>query len=187
MLSHGAMLSNCNGAQILLKNLLSGMNEIKFLSWLPLSHSYEHTVQFAQISLGAITFYNESIEKLLPTLKIAKPHIVRPNSPIICFFAANMNTATEFYIIAGAVGLVQGGIQAISRSFFSSLIPKNKEAQFFGFYNLVGKSAVLIGPLLVSWVAYIFSNPRFGILSLLILFIPGLILLWMVPDKELTQ
>mgnify|MGYP006159185753 FL=1 len=106
---------------------------------------------------------------------------------IICFFAANMNTATEFYIIAGAVGLVQGGVQAISRSFFSSLIPKNKEAQFFGFYNLVGKSAVLIGPLLVSWVAYIFNNPRFGILSLLILFIPGLILLWMVPDKELTQ
>ena len=106
---------------------------------------------------------------------------------IICFFAANMNTATEFYIIAGAVGLVQGGVQAISRSFFSSLIPENKEAQFFGFYNLVGKSAVLIGPLLVSWVAYIFNNPRFGILSLLILFIPGLIILWMVPDKELTQ
>ena len=106
---------------------------------------------------------------------------------IICLFAANMNTATEFYIIAGAVGLVQGGVQAISRSFFSSLIPENKEAQFFGFYNLVGKSAVLIGPLLVSWVAYIFNNPRFGILSLLILFIPGLIVLWMVPDKELTQ
>ena len=105
---------------------------------------------------------------------------------IICFFAANMNTATEFYIIAGAVGLVQGGVQAISRSFFSSLIPKNKEAQFFGFYNFVGKSAVLIGPLLVSWVAYIFNNPRFGILSLLILFIPGLIFLWMVPDKELN-
>jgi UMF1 family MFS transporter len=106
---------------------------------------------------------------------------------IICFFAANMSTATEFYIIAGAVGLVQGGVQAISRSFFSSLIPEDKEAQFFGFYNLVGKSAVLIGPLLVSWVAYIFNNPRFGILSLLILFIPGLIVLWMVPDKELTQ
>ena len=106
---------------------------------------------------------------------------------IICFFAANMNTATEFYIIAGAVGLIQGGVQAISRSFFSSLIPENKEAQFFGFYNLVGKSAVLIGPLLVSWVAYIFNNPRFGILSLLILFIPGLIVLWMIPDKELTQ
>ena len=106
---------------------------------------------------------------------------------IICFFAANMNTATEFYLIAGAVGLVQGGVQAISRSFFSSLIPKNKEAQFFGFYNLVGKSAVLVGPLLVSWVAYIFNNPRFGILSLLILFIPGLLILWMIPNQELTQ
>ena len=46
MLSHGAMLSNCTGAQLLLKNLLEDMDEIKFLSWLPLSHSYEHTLQF---------------------------------------------------------------------------------------------------------------------------------------------
>ena len=105
----------------------------------------------------------------------------------ITFYATNMSTALEFYILAVTVGLVQGGIQAISRSFFSTLIPKNKEAQFFGFYNLVGKSAVFLGPVLVSWVALIFGNPRYGIFSLLFLFIPGLVLLWMVPDKELTR
>ena len=104
----------------------------------------------------------------------------------ITFYATNMSTALEFYILAVTVGLVQGGIQAISRSFFSTLIPKNKEAQFFGFYNLVGKSAVFLGPVLVSWVALIFGNPRYGIFSLLFLFVPGLVLLWMVPDKELT-
>jgi UMF1 family MFS transporter len=98
-----------------------------------------------------------------------------------------MTTAFEFYVIAGTVGLVQGGVQAISRSFFSNLIPKGKEAQFFGFYNLVGKSAVIVGPALVSWIALVFNNPRYGILSLLFLFIPGLILLWMVPNKELAQ
>tara|TARA_Y100000588_G_scaffold391170_1_gene498997 strand:- start:1939 stop:3198 length:1260 start_codon:yes stop_codon:yes gene_type:complete len=106
---------------------------------------------------------------------------------LISFYASYMSTAIEFYILAGTVGLVQGGIQAISRSFFSNLIPKNKEAQFFGFYNLVGKSAVFLGPVLVSWVALMFGNPRYGILSLLFLFIPGLVLLWMVPDKELNR
>ena len=103
---------------------------------------------------------------------------------LVTFYAYYMTTALEFYILAGTVGLVQGGVQAISRSFFSTIIPVNKEAQFFGFYNLVGKSAVLLGPILVSWVALIFGNPRFGILSLLFLLVPGLILLWMVPDKD---
>ena len=60
---------------------------------------------------------------------------------LMCVYASYMTTAFEFYVIAGIVGLVQGGVQAISRSFFSNLIPKGKEAQFFGFYNLVGKSA----------------------------------------------
>ena len=106
---------------------------------------------------------------------------------LVTFYAYYMTTALEFYILAGTVGLVQGGVQAISRSFFSTIIPVNKEAQFFGFYNLVGKSAVLLGPILVSWVALIFGNPRFGILSLLFLLVPGLILLWMVPDKELNR
>ena len=106
---------------------------------------------------------------------------------LVTFYAYYMTTALEFYILAGTVGLVQGGVQAISRSFFSTIIPVNKEAQFFGFYNLVGKSAVFLGPVLVSWVALIFGNPRFGILSLLFLFVPGLVLLWMVPDKELTR
>ena len=106
---------------------------------------------------------------------------------LVTFYAYYMSTALEFYILAGTVGLVQGGVQAISRSFFSTIIPVNKEAQFFGFYNLVGKSAVLLGPILVSWVALIFGNPRFGILSLLFLLVPGLILLWMVPDKELNR
>ena len=105
---------------------------------------------------------------------------------LITFYATNMSTDIEFYMLAVTVGLVQGGIQAISRSFFSTLIPENKEAQFFGFYNLVGKSAVFLGPVLVSWVALIFGNPRYGIFSLLFLFVPGLFLLWMVPDKELT-
>ena len=76
MLSHGAMLSNCTGAQILLKNLLEGMDEIKFLSWLPLSHSYEHTLQFLEMGQGAQIYYAESIDKLLVNMAEAAPHFM---------------------------------------------------------------------------------------------------------------
>ena len=103
---------------------------------------------------------------------------------VICFFAYSMTTATEFYVLAATVGLGMGGMQAVSRAFFSSIIPKDKEAQFFGFYNLVGKSAVVVGPALVSIFAVAFNDSRIGIISLLILFIPGLIILWMIPDED---
>jgi len=102
----------------------------------------------------------------------------------VVLFSSQMDTALEFYIVACVVGLVQGGVQAISRSFFSTLIPANKAAEFFGFYNFIGKSSVFIGPFMVSGIALLSGSPSYGILSLLILFIPGLILLWMVPDKN---
>ena len=102
----------------------------------------------------------------------------------VVLFSSQMDTALEFYVVACVVGLVQGGVQAISRSFFSTLIPTNKAAEFFGFYNFIGKSSVFIGPFMVSGIALVTGNPSYGILSLLILFIPGLILLWMVPDKN---
>ena len=102
----------------------------------------------------------------------------------VVLFSSQMDTALEFYVVACVVGLVQGGVQAISRSFFSTLIPTNKADEFFGFYNFIGKSSVFIGPFMVSGIALVTGSPSYGILSLLILFIPGLILLWMVPDKN---
>ncbi len=101
----------------------------------------------------------------------------------VVIFSAQMDTATEFFILASVIGLVQGGVQAISRSFFSSLIPTEKAAEFFGFYNFIGKSSVFIGPFMVSGIALLTDSPSLGILSLLILFIPGLILLWKVPKN----
>ena len=102
---------------------------------------------------------------------------------LISIFASRITTAAEFYAMAIIVGLVMGGVQAVSRAYFSSIIPKDKEAQFFGFYNLVGKSAVVAGPALLAWISMIFNTPRAGILGLLVLFIPGLILLWMIPKE----
>ncbi len=100
----------------------------------------------------------------------------------VVLFSSQMDTAIEFFIMAGVIGLVQGGVQAISRSYFSTLIPSEKAAEFFGFYNFIGKSSVFFGPFMVSGIALITNSPGAGILSLLILFIPGLILLRKVPD-----
>ncbi len=75
MLSHGGILSNCEGAEEILKSLVKKDKPV-FLTWLPLSHSYEHTVQYVQISLGAKVFYAESLEKLLFNMSIAKPTIM---------------------------------------------------------------------------------------------------------------
>ena len=74
VLSHGGILSNCEGAYELLQTL-KGPN-LTFLTWLPLSHSYEHVVQFVTLMMEAKVFYNKSIETLLPTIKVAKPHIM---------------------------------------------------------------------------------------------------------------
>ena len=75
MLSHGGILSNCEGAQEILNQLVQN-SEPTFLTWLPLSHSYEHAVQFVQISLGAKIYYAESLEKLLSNMSDAKPTIM---------------------------------------------------------------------------------------------------------------
>nr|GIR52238.1 MAG: putative MFS-type transporter YxiO [Gammaproteobacteria bacterium] len=95
-----------------------------------------------------------------------------------------METARDFYTLAVAIGLVQGGVQSVSRAIFSKMVPPDKVAEFFGFYNFVGKSAVVFGPALVGWVAYLTGDPRNGIFSLLALFIPGLIVLLLVPKSK---
>ncbi|MDC0395404.1 long-chain fatty acid--CoA ligase [Candidatus Pelagibacter sp.] len=74
MLSHGGILNNCEGANELLKKFIS--NEPKFLTWLPLSHSYEHTVQFVQIVVAAKVFYAESIDKLIKNMTECSPEIM---------------------------------------------------------------------------------------------------------------
>ena len=91
----------------------------------------------------------------------------------VTFWASVMDSATEFYYLAFCIGLAQGGIQALSRSMYARMIPVGRSAEFFGFYNMLGKFAAIIGPVMIGWVGVISGNPRIGILSLLILFIAG--------------
>lgn len=87
----------------------------------------------------------------------------------------------HFYLLAGLVGLVQGGVQATSRAFYSRLIPPDRSAEFFGFYNMLGKFAAVLGPVMVGWTATLTGNPRVSILTVLVLFVAGGALLTRVP------
>lgn len=102
---------------------------------------------------------------------------------VITLMASQMTDAREFYWLAGAVGLVQGGVQALSRSLYASLIPQDQAAEFFGFYNMLGKFAAILGPLLVAWVGALTDSPRTGLLAVLLLFGVGAWLLWKVPRR----
>ena len=95
---------------------------------------------------------------------------------VISVLSYYLDTILEFYLIASLIGLVQGGIQALSRSYFARLIPNNKHSEYFGIYNMLGKFAALLGPLLVGLITFITDDPRLGMLSISIFFIAGIIL-----------
>ncbi|MGA1424269.1 MAG: MFS transporter [Steroidobacteraceae bacterium] len=99
-------------------------------------------------------------------------------------YAYFLDSVTEFFALAIVVGLVQGGVQSLSRSFFGRLVPEGKGGEFFGFYNMMGKFASFIGPLLIAAVAYGTGNSRLSITSLVILFLVGGLLLWRVPEAS---
>ena len=100
----------------------------------------------------------------------------------VCVFASRLDTQREFFIIAVVIGLVQGGVQSLSRSYFARLIPADKVGEYFGFYNMVGKFAAVLGPTLMGLTALI-TDSRTSILSLLLLFGGGLWLLTRVRDE----
>lgn len=106
---------------------------------------------------------------------------------LVTVAAALMQTAAQFYWLAFAIGLAQGGVQALSRSLYARMIPAQRSAEFFGFYNMLGKFAAIIGPLMMGWVGVLTQNPRAGILSLLVLFGIGavLLLLVVIPSQEI--
>jgi len=99
-----------------------------------------------------------------------------------------MNTALHFWILAFMVGLVQGGTQALSRSLFGAMIPKKRSGEFFGFFSMSDKFAGIVGPLVFAWVGSMTGTSRFGIMSLLIFFVLGGMLLIKVDvPKGLEQ
>ena len=95
-----------------------------------------------------------------------------------------MTEAWHFYVLAILIGLFMGGIQALSRSLYTRIIPPDKSAEFFGFYNMIGKFAAIIGPALMGTIALVTGSARLSILSILLLFILGAFFLNKVDIKE---
>lgn len=102
----------------------------------------------------------------------------------ITLWAMRMDQVAEFYILAIAIGLVQGGIQSLSRSLFASMIPMDKSAEFFGFYNMLGKFATVLGPVLMGMVGVLTGSTRLSLLAVVVLFVIGATLLWYVDVAE---
>ncbi|NOZ75390.1 MAG: MFS transporter [FCB group bacterium] len=122
---------------------------------------------------------------------------------LVTIWGVMMTKKMEFYVLAIVIGMVQGGIQALSRSYYSRLIPKNQAGEFYGFFNMLGKFAVIIGPVLIGTVGLVVkgtltplaSTPeqfeavsqiasRWGIGSVALLFILGGILFYFVDEEK---
>jgi UMF1 family MFS transporter len=95
--------------------------------------------------------------------------------------ATFLQTENDFYALAAVIGLVQGGIQSLSRSYFGRLVPAGRAGEYFGFYNMMGKFASVLGPLLAGVTALLTRDPRLSILSVAVLFVIGAVLLARVP------
>lgn len=106
---------------------------------------------------------------------------------IVCIYAYFLKTTLDFWILAMLVATSQGGIQALSRAYFAKLVPKEKANEFFGFYNIFGKFASIMGPLLVGITAQVTGNSSSGVFSLVILFIIGFVVLARVPETKVEM
>ncbi|MDE2195872.1 MAG: MFS transporter [Gammaproteobacteria bacterium] len=102
----------------------------------------------------------------------------------VSIFAAFMRHSWQFFVLAALVGLVQGGVQLLSRSYYARLVPAERAGEFFGFYNMLGEFAAIIGPFLIGFVSYMSGSPRLSILSVILLFVSGALLLTLVDTKK---
>ena len=101
---------------------------------------------------------------------------------IVMFAAFFLKTAVEFWILAILVGMFQGGIQALSRSYYGKIIPKDHANEYYGFYDIFGKTASVLGTFLVATTTAVTGNASFGVLSIAVLLAAALVLLLVQKD-----
>ena len=101
----------------------------------------------------------------------------------VALWAMVLDSVAGFYAMAIVVGLVQGGVQSLSRSLYARFVPAGKSAEYFGFYNMVGKFATVLGPVLIGVTASLTGDARHAIASVALLFLAGGALLWRVQDQ----
>lgn len=124
------------------------------------------------------------LAKKFKTLDILRGYIILYCA--ICIYGYQLDTMFEFWVLCVAVAIAQGGIQALSRSYFGKLVPKTESTEYFGFFDIFGKFADFLGPLIITVCATIFGQSKYGILALVVLFIVGFICLTLV-DKSIEK
>jgi len=102
---------------------------------------------------------------------------------LVTGWATFMDQVSEFYVLAVVIGLVQGGVQSLSRSLYARIIPANKSAEYFGFYNVLGKFAAVLGPLMVGFTSLATGSPQLSLFTIVILFAIGGLLLYRVDER----
>jgi len=102
----------------------------------------------------------------------------------VCIWSSTMQQASDFYWLAAAIGLVMGGVQALSRSMYARMIPKHQAAEFFGFFNMLGKFAAVMGPAMMGIASLISGSARFSILVIVVLFAAGALILYYVDTND---
>ena len=103
---------------------------------------------------------------------------------VVTFFASMASQTWHFYLLAAMIGLAQGGVQSLSRSLFARLAPREKAAEMFGFYNMFGRFAAILGPVLVGYASLVLDSQRLGVLAVLVLLIAGFALLTRVTEAS---
>lgn len=121
------------------------------------------------------SIYSGKLAEKFGTFKMIKLFIVM--YIVICLFGFQLSKEWEFWVLAVFVGICQGGIQALSRSQFGKMIPKEESSEYFGFFDIFGKFADFFGPLIVAVCAYFLNSSRYGILALIFLFLIGILFL----------
>lgn len=99
-------------------------------------------------------------------------------------FAYFMSNLIHVFVLSTFIASAQGGIQALSRSYYAKIIPKENANEFFGFYNIFGKFAAIVGPFIMSLITTITHNPRYSILGIIPLFVVGYIIMLQLPKEE---
>ncbi len=103
---------------------------------------------------------------------------------ISCVAAYFISSVWHIFILGAMIGSAQGGIQALSRSYYAKIVPKEKSNEFFGFYNIFGKFSAIVGPAIMSFTTAITGDARWSILSIIPLFIIGFIIFITLPKEQ---
>lgn len=133
------------------------------------------------IGIPCAYFFGWFAGKVRPKPALIVALIVYTGIVLLGYF---MTTSLHFYLLAATVGLVQGGAQALSRSIFGSMVPKNRHAEFYGFYGVSAKFSAIFGPFVFALVGHLTGSSRLGILSLLFFFVVGIGMLLFVDVEK---